>query len=48
VALEAGNSPQLIFSNYRQLVTEAETAKWFSILPEAEPNIIPLSAATAV
>ncbi len=34
VALEAGNSPQMIFKHYRQLVTEAEAAKWFSILPE--------------
>jgi integrase len=34
VALEAGNSPQMIFKHYRQLVTETEAAKWFSILPE--------------
>jgi integrase len=34
VALEAGNSPQMIFKHYRQLVTEAEAAKWFSILPK--------------
>jgi integrase len=33
VALEAGNSPQMIFSNYRQLVTEAEAAKWFAVCP---------------
>jgi integrase len=33
VALEAGNSPQMIFKHYRQLVTEAEAKKWFSILP---------------
>ncbi len=48
VALEAGNSPQMIFSNYRQLVTEAEAAKWFSILPTTESNIIPMAAAAAV
>lgn len=34
VALEAGNSPQMIFKHYRQLVTPAEASKWFSILPE--------------
>ncbi len=40
VALEAGNSPQMIFSNYRQLVTEAEAAKWFAIKPDAEDNVV--------
>ena len=33
VALEAGNSPKMIFTNYRQLVTEAEAVKWFAIQP---------------
>jgi integrase len=33
VALEAGNSPQMIFSNYRELVTEQDAAKWFSLSP---------------
>lgn len=33
VALEAGNSPQMIFKHYRQVVTEAEAAKWFAIAP---------------
>ena len=36
VALEAGNSPQMIFKHYRQLVTEAEAKKWFSVLPERD------------
>ena len=35
VALEAGNSPQIIFRNYRQLVRPADAAKWFDILPRA-------------
>jgi integrase len=35
VALEAGNSPQMIFKHYRQVVTEAEAAKWFSIQPKS-------------
>ena len=33
VALEAGNSAQMIDSNYRELVTEAESKKWFAIMP---------------
>ncbi len=34
MALEAGNSPQMIFSHYRELVTESEAEEWFSIFPE--------------
>jgi integrase len=35
VALEAGNSPEMIFEHYRELVT-AEAAKgWFSVVPKA-------------
>ncbi len=33
VALEAGNSPDIIFKHYRELVTEQEAKEWFSILP---------------
>jgi integrase len=44
VALEAGNSPQMIFRHYRQVVTEAEAAKWFNIVPESAVNVIALSA----
>ena len=33
VALECGNSPQVIFSYYRALATDAEAKAWFSILP---------------
>lgn len=31
VALEAGNSPQIIFRNYRELVTPPEARRWFRI-----------------
>jgi hypothetical protein len=31
VALEAGNSPQVIFSSYRELVTPDQAKAWFSI-----------------
>jgi integrase len=36
VALEAGNSPSIIFKHYRELVTEDVAQKWFAILPK--PN----------
>jgi hypothetical protein len=46
VALEAGNSPRMIFAHYRELCIEAEALEWFSILPAegAAKNIIQLSA----
>jgi integrase len=48
VALEMGNSPRKLFSNYRELVTEAEAEKWFAVRPAAgSTNIIPMSAAAA-
>ena len=34
VSLEAGNSPQMIFRHYRELVTEKEAGAWFGITPE--------------
>lgn len=33
VALEMGNSPQMIFRNYRKVVTEAQATDWFEIRP---------------
>lgn len=36
VALEAGNSPGMIFGHYRELVTADEAKKWFSILPQPQ------------
>jgi integrase len=47
VALEAGNSPTMIFRHYRELVTEEEAAQWFGILPAkgAVPeNIVSMTA----
>jgi integrase len=37
VALEAGNSPQVIFSNYRELVKPAEAEKFFALVPAPAP-----------
>jgi integrase len=43
VALECGNSPQVIFSNYRALATEAEGRAWFGIMPSRlAVNVVPL------
>ena len=36
VALEAGNSPAMIFRHYRELATEGEAAEWFGIVPATE------------
>ena len=36
VALEAGNSPSIIFKHYRELVTEDVAEKWFAILPKPD------------
>jgi hypothetical protein len=33
VALEAGNSPQMIFKHYRELVRPAAAKEWFAIVP---------------
>ncbi len=35
VALEAGNSPQILFRHYRELVRPADASAWFAILPMA-------------
>ena len=46
VALECGNSPQVIFSNYRALATDAEAKTWFSILPPKQAdNVVQLQIA---
>ena len=33
-ALEAGHSAGVLFKHYRQLCTEAEATRWFSLSPE--------------
>src|SRR6266436_1737005 len=35
VALEAGNSPQMIFRHYRELATPEQARTWFCVLPDA-------------
>jgi len=41
VALEMGNSPAMLFRNYRELVSEQQAAEWFSVLPKAEKGTKP-------
>ena len=49
VALEAGNSTQIIHSNYREPVVEGVAEAWFSILPtEARLNEISASIAAGL
>lgn len=51
VALEAGNSPTMLFQHYRELATRKEAAEWFAAMPEAKKpakrarahkNVIPM------
>ena len=44
VALEAGNSPQMIFRHYRELATPDQARTWFSIAPATSNNVIAISA----
>jgi hypothetical protein len=46
VALEAGNSPAMVFNHYRQLVTDKEAAYWFSIAPKEPVKPLILLAET--
>jgi hypothetical protein len=43
VALEAGNSPQIIFRHYRELATPAQARTWFAIEPETASNVVPIT-----
>jgi integrase len=48
VSLEAGNSPNMVFAHYRQLVRESEAAEWFAIKPVTKPGtgeIVPMPVA---
>ena len=42
VALEAGNSPQMIFRHYRELATPEQAVTWFAIVPQAALNVVPI------
>jgi integrase len=44
VALEAGNSPQMIFRHYRELATPEQARTWFSIAPATSSKVIAISS----
>ncbi len=45
VALEAGNSPTMIFQHYRELVTRKQADVWFSIVPSGDEEMPTLQQA---
>jgi len=45
VALEMGNSPAKLFTNYRQLDRENHAPEWFSIEPKRSRNVVAFRAA---
>ena len=45
VSLEMGNTPNMVFRHYRELVTESEAKAWFTITPSKDKNVVPLPAA---
>jgi integrase len=47
VALEAGNSPGMIFGHYRELVTGEDAKTWFATLPEQPGNIVDMPKSAA-
>lgn len=47
VALEAGNSPHMIFRHYRELATPEQARTWFATAPEPAVNVVPIRAARA-
>jgi integrase len=47
VALEAGNSAQMIFRHYRELVAPEEAQTWFAIKPSAGRKVVPMQTQAA-
>ncbi|HTS17709.1 MAG TPA: site-specific integrase [Verrucomicrobiae bacterium] len=48
VALEMGNTPNMVFRHYRELVTPKEAAVWWSIIPTQAANVVPISSRRGV
>ncbi|MHB8522192.1 MAG: tyrosine-type recombinase/integrase [Limisphaerales bacterium] len=46
VALEMGNSANVVFGHYRELVKPSAAAAWFAVAPQAPVNVVPLPKAT--
>jgi integrase len=47
VALEAGNSPAMVFKHYRELVKPEAAKAWFAIAPEQPANVISMTKEAA-
>lgn len=47
VALEAGNSPAVVFRHYRELVKPDAAKTWFAVAPESPANVVSMKGATA-
>ncbi len=47
VALEAGNSPGMIFGHYRELVTAEDARTWFATMPKQPENVVEMPKAQA-
>jgi len=47
VSLEMGNSPQMVFAHYREVVTEKQAGRWFGIVPGCVGNIVPIAGRMA-
>ena len=47
VALEMGNSPQMLFSNYRELADEKDASAWFGIERESPKNLVQIGKRAA-
>jgi integrase len=39
VSLELGNTPQMVFRHYRELVRPVDAAKWFALTPKAKGDV---------
>jgi integrase len=44
VALEMGNSPKMLFTNYRELVDEHDAKAWFAIAPKRSKKVVRFAA----
>jgi integrase len=44
VALEMGNSPQKLMTNYRELADEHDAKAWFAITPKPVKNVVQIAA----
>ena len=44
-AMQAGNSPQMLHTNYKGLATKKEAEQWFAVAPTQPANVVPLGSA---